>query len=184
MKVNKGAFPLLTAPYGGTMIQLKIHDESDLYNPYDPSQTRINEQVYNYLKTFFTATEYEKHFHDTLQLITDSPVDGDRFKAALLSAVQKDRDEFDNQLAVNNRRAIWAYVLGVLLSAAGVALSLITDQILLAIISFLGTRAVSDGFAIHTKINPDIRKLKRQLEPLCDFNLEVVETGTSSPDQA
>ena len=158
------------------MIQLRIHNESELYNPYDPSQTRISWDVYRYLKSFCTATEYEKHFHDTLQLITDSPVDGDRFKAAVQDAVKKDRDEFDAQLAVNNRRAIWAYVLGVLLSAAGVALSLITDQILLAIISFLGTRAVSDGFAIHTKINPDIRKLKRQLEPLCDFNLEVVKT--------
>lgn len=33
-----------------TMIQLLIENESDLYNPYDPSQTRINEGVYHYLK--------------------------------------------------------------------------------------------------------------------------------------
>ncbi len=184
MKVNKGAFSLLTAPYGGTMIQLKIHDESDLYNPYDPSQTRINEQVYNYLKTFFTATEYEKHFHDTLQLITDSPVDGDRFKAALLSAVQKDRDEFDNQLAVNKKRAIWACIVGLFLCAAGVALSMVTDQVLLAIISFFGTWTLSDGVAIQAKINHDLKRLKRRLDPLYDFNLEVVQTGASSPDQA
>lgn len=166
------------------MIQLYIHNESDLYNPYDPTQTRIHERVYNYLKSFCTETEYKKHFHDTLQVITDSPIDGDRFKAALQAAVKKDRDEFDNQLAVNNRRAIWAYIVGVLLSAAGVAFSLITDQVLLAIISFFGTMTLSDGVAIHTKINPDIKRLKRRLDPLCDFNLEVVETGASSPDRS
>ena len=33
-----------------TMIQLLIEKESDLYNPYDPAQTRINEGVYHYLK--------------------------------------------------------------------------------------------------------------------------------------
>ena len=164
------------------MIQLHIHKESDLYNPFDPSQTRISENVYHYLKSFCTDTEYEKHFHDTLQLITDSPVDGDRFKAAIQGAVKKDLDEFDAQLAVNNRRAIWEYIVGVLLSAAGVAFSLLTDQVLLAIISFFGTMTLSDGVAIHTKINPDIKRLKKRLEPLCDFNLEVVETGTSSPD--
>ena len=164
------------------MIQLRIHDESDLYDSFDPSQTRINEKVYHYLKSFCTAAEYKKHFHDTLQIITGSPVDSDRFKAALQSAVKKDRDEFDNQLSINNKRAIWAYIVGVLLSAAGVAFSLITDQVLLAIISFFGTRTISDGIAIHTKINPDIKRLKRRLEPLCDFNLEVAETDMPSPD--
>ena len=64
------------------MIQLRIHDESDLYDSFDPSQTRINEKVYHYLKSFCTETEYEKHYHDTLQIITDEPVDGDRLKAA------------------------------------------------------------------------------------------------------
>ena len=33
-----------------TRIQLLIEKESDLYNPYDPAQTRINEGVYHYLK--------------------------------------------------------------------------------------------------------------------------------------
>ena len=164
------------------MIQLYVHNESDLYNPYDPSQTRIHERVYNYLKSFCTETEYKKHFHDTLQIITDCSVDSDRFKSALQEAVKKDLDEFDNQLAVNNRRAIWAYIVGVLLSVAGVAFSLITDQVLLAIISFFGTMTLSDGVAIHTKINPDIKNQKRRLEPLCELTLETAETGVPSPE--
>ena len=163
------------------MIQLRIHKESDLYSPFDPSQTRINDKVYHYLKTFCTETEYKKHLHDTLRVITDSPIDGDRFQSSIQSAVKKDRDEFDNQLAVNNRRAIWAYIVGILLSVAGVAFSLIKDQVLLAIISFFGTMILSDGVAIHTKINPDIKRLKRHLEPLSEFNLEVVESDTLSP---
>ncbi len=177
-----GAFSLLTAPYGGAVIQLRIHNETDRFNPFDPSQTRISEKVYHYLNSFCTETEFEKHFHDTLQVITDSPVDGDRLKEAFQNAVKQDWDELDNQLAVNNRRAIWEYIVGVLLSAAGAAFSLISDQVLLSIISFFGMMTLSDGVAIHTKINPDIKRLKRRLEPLCDFNLELVETGRASPD--
>ena len=56
------------------MIQLRIQKESDLYNPYDPAQTRINEKVYLYLKSFCTELEYKNHLHDTLQIITDEPI--------------------------------------------------------------------------------------------------------------
>lgn len=166
------------------MIQLQVHKESDLYNPFDPSQTRINEKVYSYLKSFCTEAEYKKHFHDTLQITTDSPVDADRFKTAVQGAVKRDRDVFDSQLAINNRRAIWAYIVGILLSVAGVAFSLITDQVLLAIISFFGTMTLSDGIAIHTKTNPDIKRMKRRLDPLWDLNLEVVETGAPARDES
>ena len=58
----------------GNMIQLRIQKESDLYNPYDPAQTRINDKVYHYLKSFCTELEYENHLHDTLQIITDEPI--------------------------------------------------------------------------------------------------------------
>lgn len=55
------------------MIQLQIENEADLYNPYDPSRTRINEGVYHYLKSYCSPLEASKHVHDTLQIITDSP---------------------------------------------------------------------------------------------------------------
>ena len=73
------------------MIQLRINNESDLYNPFDPSQTRINGEVYNYLKTFCTVSESKRHLHDTLQIISDSPIDADRAKAAIQNAVKKIR---------------------------------------------------------------------------------------------
>ncbi len=54
------------------MIQLQIENEADLYNPYDPSRTRINEGVYHYLKSYCSPLEASKHVHDTLQIITDT----------------------------------------------------------------------------------------------------------------
>ena len=77
------------------MIQMKIKDESQLYDPLDPSGTRISDSIYSYLKSFCTEMEAEKHIHDTLQVISDGPVDADRLKRAIQGAVQKDRDEFD-----------------------------------------------------------------------------------------
>ena len=159
------------------MIQLQIKNESDLYNSYDPSRTRINDEVYRYLKSFCTDIESGKHLHDTLQIITDSPIDEDRARTAIQEAVKKDQDAFDRQISTNRRRAMWLYLIGILLSAAGVTLSLVLDQVLLALISFFGSMAIRDAVTIHLKLNPDIRHLKKLLDPFRDFRLEVVTAG-------
>lgn len=156
-------------------MQLMIRQESDLYNPYDPTQTRINDRVYQYLRSYCTELHYRDHLHDTLRICTDGPVDADRFRTALLDAVQEDRSEFDRSLAENKRRVIWEYVVGILLSLLGVGLSIVLDQVLLAIISFLGSMAISDAVTIQTKVNHDIKRLRNLLEPFSDFKLEVVQ---------
>ena len=162
------------------MIKLRIHDEADLYNPYDPSQTRISEGVYNYLKSFCTEQDYKKREHETLQIITDNPIDAERAKNAIQDAVKNDQDEFDRLFAINRKRAAGLYIIGILLSAAGVTLSLLLNQIVLQLISFLGTMAIRDADTLHLKINPDIKMLKSRLDPFREFELEVVSAARSA----
>ena len=163
------------------MIQLRIKNESDLYNPYDPSQTRINEGVYRYLKSFCAKMASQAHQHDILLIISDSPIDQDRFQKVLQDAVKSDRDEFDRQIAKNNRRFFWELIVGIGLSILGVALSMILDQVLLAIISFFGSMAIRDAVTIQTTINHDIKDLKKLLEPFSGLSLEVAENhGTET----
>ena len=162
------------------MVQLKIQDETELYHRFDPLKTRISEDVYNYLKTYCTERQSEKHVMDVIRIITDEPIDEDRFKRSVHDAVKNDCEEFDSQIARNRKMAFQEYVMGILLSVAGVALSLILDQILLAIITFFGTMVLSDAASITTKVNPDIRRLKKLLDPLQRFELEVICSDASS----
>lgn len=163
------------------MIQLRIQSESDLYNPYDPSQMRINEGVYHYLKSYCSPLEAPKHVHDTLQIITDSPIDADRFEKVLQGAVKRDVEEFDRQIARNNRRAIWESIFGVIFCALGIMLTIYLDALLLTIISLLGTMGVRDAITIVTTLNHDLKKLKNQINTISDIKLEVVPYSTESP---
>ena len=156
------------------MIKMRIKNESDLYNVLDPDRTIINNDVYSYLKSFCTEIEAKKHLHDTLQIISDEPVDPERFRQSIRKAVKKDREEFDRQLSVNHRRAIGLYVIGILFSVLGFSLSLLLDQVLLQFISFFGTMAFRDAVTIHLKLNPDIRHLRRLIDSFADFKVEVV----------
>ena len=162
------------------MIQLLIENESDLYNPYDPSRTRINEGVYHYLKSYCSPLEASKHVHDTLQIITDSPIDEERFQRVLQDAVKKDIAEFERQIARNSRRAVWEGVLGVLFCALGIMLSVYLDEVLLTVISLLGTMGIMDAITINTTVNHDLKNLKKLLEPISDIRLEVVQRNAAS----
>ncbi len=157
------------------MIQLLIDNESDLYNPYDPSQKRINEGVYRYLKSYCSPLESAKHEHDTLQIITDNPIDVDRFRNVLQDAVKRDIAEFDRQIDLNRRRAIWESIFGILFCALGIMLSVYLDELLLTIISLLGTMGVRDAIQIVTTINHDLKNLKKLMHPISDIKLEVVQ---------
>lgn len=156
------------------MIQLRIKNESELYSPYDPSQTVINRDVYNYLKSFFTESEGRTHQHDTLQIITDTPINEERVKQTIIAAVKKDQTEIDRQISLNHKRAVEGFVIGILLSVAGFGLAVILNQIILEIISFIGTMSVREAVVIYTKLNPDIRRVRRLLDPLTDLKMEVV----------
>jgi small-conductance mechanosensitive channel len=164
-----------------TMIQLRIKNESDLYNSYDPTHTKIHDDVYRYLKSFCTDLEYNQHMHDTLQIITDEPIDEENFRASLLAAVTGDRNEFDRQIALNNRRATWDFIVGIGLSLLGVGLAVVLDQVLLAIITFVGTTAIRDGIVIQTTLNHGIKRLKKLLDPFSDLKIEVIRAGEESP---
>ena len=156
------------------MIQIRIQDESELYNRFDPSQERISEDVYRYLKSYCTGLRSQEHSMDVIRIISDKAIDADHFRTCVRNAARRDCEEFDCQIARNKRLAFWEYTMGILLSIAGVALSVALDQVLLALISFLGTMALRDAITISAKINPDIRRLRKLLDPLFAFKLEVV----------
>lgn len=164
------------------MIQLRIKDESELYNPYDPTNTMIRDGVYHYLKSFCTELEFQNHMNDTLRIVTDNPIDEDKFRAALHKAVSDDLKEFDRQLAANKRRVTWEYIVGIGLSILGVSLSIITDKVLLAIISFLGSAAISNAITIQSTVNHDIKQLKKRLDPFRELKIEVVQAGEKSSE--
>ena len=156
------------------MIQLKIHRESDFYNPLDPSQTIIHNDVLKYLKSSCAGSSPKEHRNDTLQIYCDGPMDTDKAKRAIEDAVLKDCAEFDRKIAQNNRRAIAGYVMGITLSILGIALSLMLDQVLLAIIAFIGSTAVKDALSLQTKDNHDIKQMKSLLDPLLDLKVETI----------
>lgn len=83
-----------------------------------------------------------------------------------------------NESDLYNPRVSWELVVGVLFCALGIMLSVYLDEVLLTIISLLGTMAIRDAITIQTTINHDIKRLKKQLDPISEIRLEVVRNDT------
>ena len=157
-----------------TTIQLCIEEESQLYNHLDPAGERINDEVYSYLKSFCVDRINTVPYFDKIQIISDVPVDGGRFQENLHKAVKRDQDALDWQLKTNNTRAVWEYLVGIGMSIVGFLASYYLDKILLATVSFFGTMILREAVVIGTKLNPDIKHLKKRLDPLMKCKVEVI----------
>ena len=157
-----------------TAIQLYIQDESRLYNSLDPSREKISDEVYSYLKSFCIDRVNTVSQFNLIQIISDASVDGDRFRENLHKAVKKDQDALDWQLATNNKRALWEYIAGISLSVVGFFLSIYLDKILLALVSFFGSMILREAVVIGTQLNPDIKHLKKLLNPILTSEIEVI----------
>lgn len=156
------------------MIQMRIKQESELYNMLDPTWSRLSDNAYNYLKSFCTEPESKKHTFDKLQIISDIPIDPIKFQKAVRDSVRREQEVFESQIETNKTRAIWGYIVGVILSVAGFWIASFTDKVLLALVSFFGTMVLKEAITIGTKINPDIRRLKDRLNPLLNCTVEVI----------
>ncbi|MBR2547783.1 MAG: hypothetical protein IKF07_06305 [Eubacterium sp.] len=99
----------------------------------------------------------------------------DRFQKTLQDAVNRDLAEFDRQIDMNDKRVIWEIIVGVVFIALSIMLTIYLDKLLLTIVSVFGTMAVRDAIQLKTTINHNIKHLKRQLDPIGDIKLEVVQ---------
>ena len=59
-------------------------------------------------------------------------------------------------------------------------LTVYLDELLLTIISLLGTMGLKDAVTISTTFNHDIKNLKKLLSPIKDIKLEVVQRDIGS----
>ena len=156
------------------MSVIRIRDEAELYNRFDPTQTRLSNDAYSYLKSLLQEMDAGERKNDIIQIQCDGEIDLDRAKKAIYAAVMRDIDDYNQQLGVNKLKMIRLYVIGIALIVIGFALALVLDQLILEVISIVGSMAVKDAATIQIQHNPELRIKRRMLESLLDVKVETV----------
>lgn len=154
------------------MSVIHIRREEELYNRFDPAQSRLSSDAYAYLKSLFAEMPQAERKSDVLTIECEGPIDREKAANAIRSAISRDIAEYDRQLSINKIKMLRLYVIGVALIVIGIVLALVLNQVLLEIISIVGSMAIKDASTIQIQNNPEIRLKKRLLERARDLKIE------------
>ncbi len=145
-------------------INLKIKNESELYNPFDESCRTLSGEVSDYL-----AGQYEKkEVGDdiVLKIKCGGPVDFKRVCGAFQELIRRQEHINANQKRINRIKQIWLFCIGVVFVAAGILLDGVLGSVPVELISIVGSFAVWEAANIWIVENPRTRLARRTLRRL------------------
>lgn len=155
-------------------INLKIHEEKDLYNPFDESCRTLNSDVSDYLAGQYGKKETGDEI--VLKIKCDGPVNYERVRTAFQELIREQELHNANQKRLNRVKQIWLLCIGVVFLAAGFLLDGVLGSVPVELISIVGTFAVWEAANIWIVGNPRTRLAERTMKKLNATRIEIVRT--------
>lgn len=154
-------------------IKLVIQNESDLYNPFDPSI--LSDDVVAFVKDRIDGVRSGL----TLTIVSDAPVDTERMKRAVAVYVNEQRQKLALERRWNLFRQLRLFLIGVVFIALRFIVSSGTERIWLEVLSIIGSFAVWEATSIWLIKNPDTRIKKMLIRLLENIDITCTDnTGT------
>ena len=79
-------------------IKLRIHEESDMFTPYDPDQKLLSEDVSDYLIRCYENMHRKSREEFSVHVFSDEPVSEERVKQALRDHCEQQRSNIKHEL--------------------------------------------------------------------------------------
>ena len=161
-----------------TEIRLKIHEEADMFNPYDADGKMLSEDVSDYL----TRCYENKHRRITDQLVihvvSDTPVDEERVKQVLRSHCEQEKSNNRYEMRQETFREICLAVLGVIFLSLWVFLSATREGVWMEVLSIMGWVAVWEATSIAIMRRPELYHVKKTYDRVSKARIVVEVTGS------
>jgi hypothetical protein len=156
-------------------IKIKIHEEADLYNPLDPEGSELSDEVISYMVLKYQEKgRKEKHI---IHIISDEPVDEEKVRNSFLAYSTKEEMIFGN---VRNRitlKQLTLFVIGILFISLWLFASSRTENLLVEILSIIGSFALWEAADIWIVEKPVRRIEEKRLKKLMQAEVEFSVTG-------
>jgi hypothetical protein len=156
-------------------IKIKIHEEADLYNPLDPEGSELSDEVISYMvRKYQEKGRKEKHI---IHIISDEPVDEEKVRNSFLAYSTKEEMIFGN---VRNRitlKQLTLFVIGILFISLWLFASSRTENLLVEILSIIGSFALWEAADIWIVEKPVRRIEEKRLKKLMQAEVEFSVTG-------
>ena len=152
-------------------IGLKIKDESELYNAFDPNGEMLSADVLSYvLERFGEKNPGEKPI---LRIITTQEIDKERLQRAFDLQIDRMQIKLKSDEKKNTIKQLWMFLIGVVCISFGIYaagwLSVLPGEI----ISTVGAFSLWEAASVWIVENPKSRMERRRLELMRNMQLTV-----------
>ena len=146
------------------MIKIKIKTESDLYHPFDEDQKTLSEDVISYIERKYE----EKHLGDkpVIRIICDEEIDEHAVREAFHSHVESEKESIRKEAKINTLKQLRLFAIGIAFIALWLTLSANIENILIEVLSIVGSFSIWEATNIWIVDKPELRVRKKRLEYL------------------
>lgn len=137
-------------------IKLKIHEEADLFTPYDPDQMMLSEDISDYLVRNYENKHRKAIEKYIVHIYSDLPVDEEHVREAIRQHCRQEEDNIRHDIRLETNKEIILFIIGTAILILWFILSLSREGVGLEILSIMGWVAVWEGTSIIIMRRPEL----------------------------
>ena len=142
-------------------IKLKIHEESDMFTPYDPEQKLLSEDVSAYLIRCYENKHRSSREALVIHIFSDTPVNEKRVKQAIRDHCNQAMSNNRHEMMLETVREICLAVLGLILLSLWFLLSASIENMWMEVLSIMGWVAIWEATSIAIMTRPELYHVRK-----------------------
>ena len=154
-------------------IKIKVHEEADLYNAFDPDQVQLKDEVVSYITRKFHEKERTDKY--CMHIFSDVPVDEARVRHNFQNYVKEEVGIINRVHQRSTMKQVLMFIIGIVFITTWVLMSSKTGAIVLEVLSIIGSFAVWEAANVWIVEKPTMRlhqiRLKKMMETEVRFTV-------------
>ena len=156
-------------------IRLKIHEEAELFSPYDPEQKLLSEDVASYIGHNYLNKHRSSDEEYVLRILSDVPVEEERVRSRIREHSSHEKDNVSYAIKKLTAKEICLAVIGFAILMLWLFLSEHSNRtgvVKLEIMSIMGWVAIWEATSIAIMERPELVSLRRSYERIINARIE------------
>ena len=163
-------------------IKIKIHEEAELYNPLDPEQTLLADEVVAYVSRRYEEASRSERF--CIHIFSDTPVNEERVRENFRINMEHQQDIETKEMKTASLKQLWLFFIGICFIAIWLFAAGMTENLGVEVLSIIGSFAVWEAANIWIVEKPYIRLRKLVLYSLSKTEIRFTITDPQSTERS
>ena len=164
-------------------IEMKIHEESDLYSSLDPKQELLSEDVTQYIARNYLDKHRSLKENYIIHIISDTPVNEEKVKKSIVEHYTTEQDNIRYELKKLTVKEICLGVFGSIILSIWLYLSARSSSVRIEILSIVGWVAIWEATSIVIMARPELHQVYKALEKAVNAEIIIDVAGTAADHQ-